>query len=212
MSVGSQSPRSGWIRSKTDAEFAKHERISKRLECPCYFATPGARSARLARTVQRAHPSGPSQKDDEVPHMRHSEVAFVQDMINGRRRKSLGGKRPKDFLRELAKPVPEPASIAAAAPTSSLTHSRRPQSRLAFGQKLYPKSPYQPSTPICVMRIALDSGLRGRLVCAGSWCGATMATNSAHGTTLSIVSKTRRDACASPVEREGMWSAWAWSP
>jgi len=38
--------------------------------------------------------------------MRRSEVAFVQDMINGRRRKSLGGKRPKDFLRELAKSAP----------------------------------------------------------------------------------------------------------
>jgi IS30 family transposase len=89
------------------SEFAKHERISKRLDCPCYFATPGCPGQRgsLEQSnglIRQARPK----KTTKYRHMRHSEVAFVQDMINGRRRKSLGGKRPKDFLRELTKPAP----------------------------------------------------------------------------------------------------------
>jgi transposase, IS30 family len=89
------------------SEFAKHERMSKRLGCPCYFATPGCPGQRGSLEqanglIRQARPK----KTTKFKFMRHSEVAFVQDMINGRRRKSLGGKRPKDFLRELAKPAP----------------------------------------------------------------------------------------------------------
>ena len=85
-------------------EFAKHERISKRLGCPCYFATPGSPGQRGSLEqanglIRQARPN----KTTKFRYMRHSEVKFVQDMINGRRRKSLEGKRPKDFLRELTR-------------------------------------------------------------------------------------------------------------
>jgi IS30 family transposase len=88
------------------SEFAKHERMSRRLGCPCYFATPGCPGQRgsLEQSnglIRQARPK----KTTKFRYMRHSEVAFVQDMINGRRRKSLGGKRPADFLRELTKPA-----------------------------------------------------------------------------------------------------------
>jgi hypothetical protein len=53
--------------------------------------------------------------------MRHEQVRHVQDMINGRRRKSLDGKRPKDFLPELLLPAPTreaPAGASLAGPVA----------------------------------------------------------------------------------------------
>ncbi len=104
------------------SEFAKHERITKRLECPCYFAKaghPGQRgtleqSNGLIRRIQ-------NKKTTRYKGMRHEQVRHVQDMINGRRRKSLDGKRPKDFLPELLLPAPTreaPAGASLAGPVA----------------------------------------------------------------------------------------------
>jgi hypothetical protein len=106
---------------------------------------------------RQAHPK----KTTKFKFMRHGEVTFVQDMINGRRRKSLVRKRPNDFLRELAKLAaaavasdaffdPWPGSFAYSAPALGL----------AFRQKLHPKTLDQPSTPDCVMKVAFDGRLR----------------------------------------------------
>lgn len=89
------------------SEFAKHERISKRIGCTCYFAKPGHPGQR--GTLEQANGlirQEQPKKSTKYRYMRHTEIVRVRDMINGRRRKSLGGKRPKDFLRELTKPAP----------------------------------------------------------------------------------------------------------
>ena len=98
------------------SEFAKHERISERLGCPCYFAKPGHPGQRgsleqsngLIRRIQK-------KKTTRYKWMRHEQVRHVQDLINGRRRKILDGKRPKDYLPELllapSKEAPAGASL-----------------------------------------------------------------------------------------------------
>lgn len=88
------------------SEFAKHERITKRLECPCYFAQaghPGQRGTleQSNGLIRRIQPK----KKTRYKGMRHEEVRHVQNLINGRRRKILAGKRPKDFLPELLRPT-----------------------------------------------------------------------------------------------------------